>query len=365
MKILFAVKTLNHSHGGAERVLCQIASALAEEKGYDISILTFDQPNGKSFYDLSPAVKRIDLSIGNAAAHSTFSEMLPRMKAIRKTAKREKPDIVIAFMHSMFVPAAVALIGSGTPLIASEHIVPDHYRKRRLEYAIFLCASLFMKKITVVSEKILKTYPAFLHRKMVVLPNPIDLNNSASGTGNTERKNVILNVGRLDPQKDQETLIRAFAQIAPDYPDWTLRIVGEGDLRKKLEALISSLDMGNRITLPGIIRNIETEYQSANLFVMPSRYEAFGLATAEAMSFGVPAIGFSDCPGTNEVIQNGVNGLLIEPGNRIDALASAMKVLIEHKEQREKLGNAGKQSLSRYKIDNILIEWENLLKQKS
>lgn len=359
MKILFAIKTLNHSHGGAERVLTDISGALAG-RGHDVTILTFDPPGERPFYPLSEKVRRLDLAIGNVERPSQVLEILTRVKAIRKAVKSENPEIVVAFMHSTFIPASVGLMGCGIPMIASEHIVPDHYGTRPLEYALFMAVSPFIKKITVVTENIRKTYPALLRRKMEVMPNPIRQPGRKKTA--TPREKLILNVGRLDPQKDQETLIRAFARLAPHFPEWNLRIVGEGHLRTHLESLIMELDLKERVALPGLTQDIDGEYERAAIFVMPSRYESFGLATAEAMAHGLPVIGFADCPGTNEIIKDAVNGFLIQPKDRVESLIAGLLPLIKHEELRHKLGEGGRKSLRTYTLENVTTLWENLLR---
>ncbi|MCL4677395.1 MAG: glycosyltransferase family 4 protein [Alphaproteobacteria bacterium] len=358
MKILFAIKTLNHSHGGAERVLTDISGALAG-RGHDVTILTFDPPGERSFYPLSEKVRRLDLAIGNVERPSQVLEILTRIKAMRKAVKSENPEIVVAFMHSTFIPASVGLLGCGIPLIASEHIVPDHYRTRLMEYALFLAASFFIKKITVVTENVLKTYHPLLRRKMEVMPNPIRL--PSGNKAATSREKLILNVGRLDPQKDQETLIRAFARLAPHFPQWNLRIVGEGNLRIHLENLVMELNLKDRIALPGLSQNIDGEYERAEIFVMSSLYESFGLATAEAMAHGLPVIGYTNCPGTNEIIKDGINGFLIDPKDRVSSLEAALIALIKNEKIRRKLGEGGRESLRTYTLENVTTLWENLL----
>ena len=144
MKILFAIKTMEDGKGGAERVLADITSGLAD-KGHDISVLTFDRRDGTSFYPLNKKVRRINLGIGNTYQRSTFTETCARMISVRKTIKTESPDVVVSFMHSMFVPVSFALAGTGIPVIASEHIVPEYYKIRRFEFLLFLISSFFAR----------------------------------------------------------------------------------------------------------------------------------------------------------------------------------------------------------------------------
>ncbi len=364
MKILFAIKAMNDMKGGAERVLADVTSALSDN-GNDISILTFDRPGGSSFYPLNKKVKRICLGIGDTHHKSTWAETHIRMRALRSTVKKEKPDIIVAFMHSMFVPMAFAMIGTGIPVIASEHIVPEYYKTRRLEFILLLFSSLFVRRITVLSEPVKASYPRFLHKKMVTISNPVlKPKLMADPEGKDTARKIILNVGRLDPQKDQEILIKAFAKLAPDYPDWDVRIMGDGELRDKLENTIKEYGLENRIFLPGTTPNISEEYQKAHIFAMPSIYESFGLATAEALAHSLPAIGFADCPGTNELIINNNNGLLIEGKNKEISLARALKKLMDSPKLRAQMGQNARNSAKSLRPEIIFQKWENLIKDE-
>jgi len=365
MKILFAIKTLDASKGGAEKVLADVTSGLAE-KSHKISVLSFDAPGGQAHYPLHQKVHRITLGVGNVARRATLNEFFTRALTIRKTAKRLKPDAVVAFMHSTFIPTSFALIGTGIPVIASEHIVPKHYKDRWWEFMLLSLSLKFVKKITVLSSKIIESYPRGLRKKMISIPNAVDITNikpkKQDSTPKKERK-TILSVGRLTKQKDQILLIRAFAKIANDNPDWGLRIIGEGELRDKLERKINAFKMNDRIFLPGITQAIGEEYSNADIFALPSRYESFGLATAEAMAFGLPAIGFEDCQGTNELITHNKNGLLIPRAGDQENLQEALQSLIDSRVLRVALGAEAKKEIKKYAPKIIIQKWENLIKE--
>ncbi len=361
MKLIYAIKTLDETRGGAERVLRDVTSGLAN-KGHDVSVLTFDQKGGESFYPLNTKVKRIHVSIGDVTQRSNPLQTVKRILALRKTIMAEKPDAVVAFMHSMFIPIAFALAGTGIPVIASEHIVPDYYKNRKLEFALMVLASFLVKRITVLSEKVKSLYPPILQSRMDVMPNPVDdTDENADVLATQKRRKTILNVGRLDPQKDQESLIHAFALLAPHYPEWDLRIVGEGALRPQLEDLVDTYGLQDRIQLPGTTNMIGKEYQNAQIFAMSSKFEAFGLATVEAMAYGVPAVGYADCPGTNEVIKDQYNGLLVSGNNRAHAFSKGLEALMNNGALRRELGMNAKQSSTDYRPEKIVNSWEALI----
>ncbi len=362
MKLFFAIKSLYCIAGGAERVICEISSEMCS-RGHDVILVTCDRPGQAPFFNLDHRVRRINLGLGDPGAFSGLWITLSRMKALRQMVMEERPDVVIGFMHSMFIPLGFSLIGTQIPLIGSEHTVPEYYRQRPLEKILLALVTPFINRVTVLSESIRERYPIILRRKMVVIPNP--LRSVCAGSRNANKKDcfTVLSVGRLDQGKNHQVLIRAFAKIASEFPRWNLKIIGEGILRPNLELLVKSLDISSRVSMPGTMQSIGHAYQRADLFVIPSHYEAFGLATAEAMTYGLPVVGFSDCPGTNELIESGKTGILVDQScNPEVSLANALRLLLENSELRSKLGSAARKSIEgRFSIEQASNQWERLL----
>jgi glycosyltransferase involved in cell wall biosynthesis len=362
MKIFFAIKALDNVIGGAERVLADVSSGLAR-RGHDVTILTYDAPGGNSYYPLPPAIKRIALGIGYSTRPSTLRETLKRMFMLRRVILRQKPDIVVGFMHSMYVPLGLALTGTGVPLIASEHTVPEYYRNRPLEAFLLQIAPYIAKCITVVSEQVKDSYSTALQKHMVSISNPVSVSaqRQADVTGTSRRRKTLLSVGSLTAAKDHKTLVHAFAMVADALPDWDLRIVGDGELKAELQREIAALRLEDRVQLPGPNPAIHEEYIDAQLFAIPSLYESFGLATAEALACGLPAVGFSDCPGVNSLIKNDVNGILVSGNNRTQALADGLASVMGDAEKRQRYGDNARNSMDVYDPDVIVEKWEKLL----
>ena len=108
-------------------------------------------------------------------------------------------------------------------------------------------------------------------------------------------------------------------------------------------------------------KELPIHYNAADVCVLPSYYESFGLATAEALVYGLPAVGFADCAGTNELIKHEQNGILVRGGQRDAVLADGIRRLIRSPELREQLGSSGANSMSDFSIDKICDKWERLL----
>jgi glycosyltransferase involved in cell wall biosynthesis len=364
VKILFAIKSMNSVGGGAERVLSEVVDGLIE-RGHHVSVLTYDQPNGKSFYPLDSSIDRIDLSIGRVGRRSTFLETAKRLFFLRRNIVENSPDIVVGFMHSMFIPLGIALVGTGIPVIASDHIGVEHYKYHPLEHLLLQSTPYLTKRTVVISEKLRQSFNGRLKKHMTVISNPISIPRGIikPEVNSSSSRKVVLSVGRLVFQKDHKTLIDAFAMLADEFPEWDLKIFGDGDLRVKLESQIKKLKLQKRIQLFGTIPNVAEEFMRAQIFVAPSLYESFGLATAEALVSGLPVVGFADCPGTNELIKHDQNGILVSGSQRVVALADGMRDLMGSSELRQRFGGAGPDSMVGFSKEKICCKWEELLKK--
>ena len=98
-----------------------------------------------------------------------------------------------------------------------------------------------------------------------------------------------------------------------------------------------------------------------DIFAFPSAYEGFGLTLAEAMSVGLPGIGYKNCSAVNEIIKDGENGLLADDG--VDSLAEKMRQLMSSSSLRQQLGETAHESMKQYSAENIWGQWEKLIKE--
>ncbi|HEX8841041.1 MAG TPA: glycosyltransferase family 4 protein [Sphingomicrobium sp.] len=358
MRLLFVIKSLAGA-GGAERVLCAVAGELAE-RGHDVEIASFDPPGSSDFYALDPRVARLHLGIGKVSRSSGPVDLLRQAAALRALLRKSRPDVAIGFMHSAFVPLGLAAMGTGTPVVASEHTVFDHYRANRLQGALVRATAGLIAAFTATSDRVRAGFPPAIAARMTVIPNPV-LSSNPVTRRDSSGSHVLLSVGGLRQEKGHHILIEAFAELAERFPDWSLRIVGDGPRREALEAQARNTGVGACVTFAGTIADVAPEYAAADLFVVPSSYESFGLATAEALAAGIPAVGFADCPGTNEIIRDEVNGLLVTGPDRSEALVRGLARMMGDQELRSRLGQAGPASVAGYSLDPVVDRWEELL----
>ncbi|CFX36734.1 Glycosyl transferase, group 1 [Candidatus Filomicrobium marinum] len=361
---LFAIKGLDRPGGGAERVLVDVANGLTA-RGHNVGIISYDRPSQGSFYELDPRIEWVRLGLGRIDEPSTMGETLARIRALRRTILSLDPAVVVGFLHSMFVPLGVSLVGTRIPLIASEHSAPAHYDTRPMQRVLVQFTPWLARQMTVVSDQILSQYSEKDRRHITVIPNPVQLNITARAdvVGEASKRKILLSVGRLVPQKDHRTLIAAFAKIASDVPDWDLRIVGEGELRSDLEKQIHELNLGQRVQLPGATDKIYVEYENAQLFALSSLYESLGLVVIEALAHGLPSVGFADCPGVNDLIKPGLNGALVSGKDRVGAFAEVLRSLMQDSDTRVRLVAPSTAVPEECDIERVVDRWEVLLEK--
>jgi glycosyltransferase involved in cell wall biosynthesis len=172
----------------------------------------------------------------------------------------------------------------------------------------------------------------------------------------------VLAAGRLTWQKGFDLLIDAFVPIAREYPDWQLRIYGEGNREQRLRRRILRHGVYNNVFLMGATQRLGEFMSRASLFALSSRYEGFGMVIVEAMSKGLPVVSF-DCPrGPAEIIEPGSDGILVPPQDVL-GMTEALRELIQDGDKRQRYGAAAVEKAHKYESGEIGARWESLLAQ--
>jgi len=296
-------------------------------------------------------VENREIVIVTMAKTDSFYPFFNRIKTLAKIFQDEKPDIIISFMIYTNILSTVAAKMARKKIIISERIAYDYYGSKILNIIrrfIYLLSDAFVTQTFAD----MKNYN-FL-KKAYVIYNPIEIKNRNT---NTKKQNIILGVGRLDKQKGFDVLIKVFNEIQKN--NWKLVIAGDGDERKNLEKLIKNLQATN-IELVGKKKDIFKWYEKASIFVLSSKKEGFPNVLIEAMSMGCAVVSF-DCPyGPAEIIEDGVNGILVENQNQ-EKLKQAIEKLMSEENLRDRLSKEAIEVKEKYSLDKIVKEWENII----
>jgi glycosyltransferase involved in cell wall biosynthesis len=196
--------------------------------------------------------------------------------------------------------------------------------------------------------------------KLLVIHNGIDLHRFPPGGRPSHRlPRRAVTVGRLDPVKDQATLLRAARRAADRLPGFRLDLVGDGPLLKDLEGLRASLGLEDSVRFCGYHADVAPLLADADVFLLSSISEGVSIALLEAMASGLPAIA-TDVGGNREVVVHGVTGLLT-PAGSAEALADAMVLLMSDPGTLERMGVASRRRVEEeFNLERVVARYEAL-----
>lgn len=394
-------KSLVNFIGGAEKVLVDLANAMAA-RGMKVSVATNDEIEGRPAFELDKSINFYNLmnvekskfkkltkprnsflkivyeilrpliKIYNARiekcnnGEKAYKKHLERMGPLwSELIAKIKPDVIVAF--SMETLAEIIYKNDiNVPIIASIHTradidyeseytwKPDFLRKINKEICNKVAA------MHVLCESYEGMIRPWYHGDVRPISNVVKQNEPiAYGLKNNYK---IIMIGRIVfANKQQDMLVKAFAKIAGAYENWNLEIWGEGGDRPRLNRLVDDLGLKDRVMVCGETSKPLEMLQKADVFAFPSCYEGFPLALTEAMGVGLPCVGLKTCSGTNEIIKDETNGLLVD--NDVEAFAKGLEKLMSSSELREKLGTQAREDMRHYSDEVVWGKWEEFIKK--
>lgn len=372
MKIIYCTHSTCNP-GGMERVLLNKVTYLSQLPGWKVAVVTTDQNQRPPFYPFPEKVRMTDLGInysednGKGAWKKITGYLRKRKEHKRKLTAlllKEKPDIVVSLYpsESSFIPD----IKDG-----SKKVLELHYCKFfRLQYGRRGLLGWIDKLRTRQDEQIVRRFDKFVvltnedRGYWGNLPNIEVIPNAAmhvsDAYSDVMNKRVIA-VGRLDYQKGFDRLVQAWQLVrhTGKFTDWKLDIFGQGEWREMLQQMIDKAELQDSVRLNRPTKQIGEEYVKSDLLVMSSNYEGFPMVMIEAMACGLPVVSFDYKCGPKDIIQPGINGLLV-PNGDIQALADAMMKVMEDEAYRKMLSLNARKVVDTYSEQAVMAQWIRL-----
>jgi len=347
-KMVFVTGSMGR--GGAERVISLLSDYYAQ-KGWSVSIAMLLH-NITDGYTMNPDVQIVNLSQENMNAVIAIPLVAYRL---RKYFLQQSPDIVVSFMAQNTLICGLATVGLKMRFITSERIDPAIVHRNRIYRAILNKVYAQCDRTIMQTQRAWSYFPEKVRRNSIIIPNPI----SVKAVAAPEHRHRIVTAGRLEKQKNQTMLIDAFAELQRQNPEYTLDIFGEGTLRDELQAHIEQLGLMDYVNLRGSVSNLHEQMADAEIFVLPSNFEGLSNALLEAMMMGLPCIA-TNCAGCDEVIEDGVNGLLVPVGDT-EALKKALLHLANNEEYTRRLGQKAAESTTKFEVNCVINMWCNAI----
>ena len=368
MKLLYLIAG-TYRAAGMEKVLADKANWLVAH-GYEIVIATTDQRGQAPAFAMDPAIRQVDLGIDyestNGASFLKKALAFPikrwkHQRRLKKLLMQEKPDITVSMFCNdvSFLPK----IKDGSKKVLEVHFS----RFKRLQYGrkgLWWVADKYLSdkdllythpfdRFVVLTEED-KGYWGNLPN-MVVIPNGVERAKPSPLTAHT-----VIAVGRYSSQKALDRLITAWSLIE-DKGDWKLKLVGDGECRDDLFALVNEYGMVDTVELTGVQKDMEAVYNNASILALSSRYEGLPMVLLEAQAHGVPAVSFACQCGPRDVIEDGVSGRLVPEGD-VEGLAKALDELMHDPAAIRRMGAAAYAASPRWEPETIMQQWDRLFK---
>jgi glycosyltransferase involved in cell wall biosynthesis len=351
--------------GGAQKVLLDQARWFHEHGQHVQAVFFYDKEDFHGKWQKNSAFPVINLNAFQKGA-GVFVNVISMLKGLWRfwiLIRREKVDVIETFTHdSNMLGLPLAWLAGVKVRIATHHGVIDGFPRWRERLHSWMVNNDTAHVVVAVSERTrqnaLKEGIKADRIRVIqngIAPVPIEGVNRfevRKEAGFGENDPVLLSVGRLVYQKAHEFLIAAMPLVLKEFPNAKVGICGDGVLRADLELQIKSLGLSSSVKLLGKWDDVSRFLASADVFVLPSRWEGLPIALLEAMSAGLPVIA-TEVEGVDEVIVHGEHGLLV-PVEDADALSQAILQLLRQPDMRINMGVAAKKRLQElYSIDRM------------
>lgn len=379
--------------GGVERTINTLSNALVKDNEVEIlnvnrlvenSFYEYDKKIKKSYLfnhlnDKSKKYKRMSFRYILYKVIERLQEKLLKKKLIKQFFKQKHDYDVIIFGRVLIALTFLPVLKKLN--IKSKIIVRDaihlYYFNKKTKKDLLKYFPNMVDTFIVSSEESIKEYRRFFKTNsinLVKIYNPIGI--KPIKKYNFEKKEVI-SVGRMDDkQKGFDNLIKAFSIVHKIHPDWSLKIYGDGGIKKDLLNLIDSLDAKDYIKIMLSTKNIVEVFNNSSIFVLPSRYEGYANILVEALSCGIPSISYDWLLGVDEIIKDGESGLVVNLKDRkkyfdgisddIDCVNLSKKIcyLIENPQIAQQLSDNAVKIIDSREPNMILNKWINIINGK-
>lgn len=375
MKVRFLMLSALHM-GGAIRSLVNQANALAAA-GHDVELVSIYRTRKRSVFPIDPRIKKrflINRRKGplHRPVHATLGKMPSRLvppEEARYKAFSLATDLVIRRYLSRLSggvmitgrPATTLMLARYAPpdvvRIGQDHLSFNRYKGSLLESMHKWYPQL--DAVTVLTEGTAQDYRNSFGPALRVERVPNMLPTTQAERSPLDSK-VIVAAGRLTWQKGFDLLVKAYAPLAREHPDWELRIFGgSGYMKDRLTSQITELGLDGKVRLMGKTKHLDQEMAGASMFVLSSRFEGFPMVVLEAMTHGLPVVAYDCHTGPADMLTHGEDGLLVPPRD-VHALTKSIDELIVDADRRRRLGARAAESVTRYDSTRVGQQWTDL-----
>jgi glycosyltransferase involved in cell wall biosynthesis len=356
---------------GADRVFLEVVRGLTSRGRSAIVVLPSDTPPGwlsEQLDSLGVPVRRLDLAVARrrylrpAGLPSYVLSLLKARRAIRRLAVAERARVIHVNTSALLVGGLIGRPGGARLLWHVHEIVVS---PRPLAWLFRLVPPLTAYRVIAVSDAVRRhlTPGGRFRRKVITIHNGLPERTPAPHEGIAGRGPVVAFVGRLNRWKGHELFVEAVGRLAPRFPDVRFVIAGgappgEAEREAALQQQLVAAGVADRVRWLGLVPDGAAVLEASDVAVVPSTWpDPFPTVVLEGMRAGCAVIA-SDHGGAREMIQPGVSGMLVPPGDAL-TLADAIARVLQEPGLRERLGRGARERFEReFRVERMVADVE-------
>ena len=360
-KIIFYYHSM-HPSGGVERVISNLINNLSDE--YEITLLVKD--DGISFYKINSSVKIISLecplklNMNNRFKRiiNTFKNLIISLFKLHHFLSNTNYDYIYTASPLGSFEVYYALKSGRDKIIVSEHASKDAYNSI---YSYFK-KIIYPKVKTIVVPTTLDT-ERYISENCRAIYIPHLSTFDVKQLTEIKKENIVLNVGRLTSDKQQNILVDIWHKLINEYKikNWNLYIVGAGEEEENLLSKIREYNLDDTVKIIPPTKNIQSYYEKAKIFCFTSKMEGFGMVLLESMAFGTPCISFNCPSGPRGIIKDNENGFLIKCFDEYEYLQKLL-LLINDPNLLMKFSKESLHTVEKWDNASIMKKWRDVFK---
>ena len=358
LSIVIVIETLYQGRGGAEKIAVTVANEMAD-RGHSVNVAYLNKGDPK--YTLGNTVK--------ALPYNNIHDLRDKVKSL-------DPDIYFVFyFNNKLISLYSVVYGTGIPFGMQECTNPTRLINQnwksldgssvgaRFERELIAAQAA---RIRMVMPSYGNSFSDYIHPQVRAFSNPCPVPATARITNASNRDiKYLLCINGFKPNKGLDLLVKSFALIHGRFPDWRLLVAGKepnnkSEYVKRIFDTISISNMQDKVVIKPSSEDISELFLMSDIHVIASPSEGCPTVVLEAMAYGLLSVGLSDCPGTNELINHNINGLLINSDDPVMGFANALSRLIEDPDLRTRLSQRAYKDSFIYDHSSTYDKWEEL-----
>ena len=363
MKLLYFTIQIN-MQGGLARIVIDKINWLVDH-GYEVTLCNIEALDVVPYYETDARVKllRGDMQTTPGGILTRLKGTLATLRRLKEIIRQEQPDVIVN-AHTPLITWVLPFTCRRIP-----KVMECHQSRQGLE--VFNQWAMSKTARTLHRHAIRWIYGRY-DRYVVLthgdqdswrLKNCIVIPNFSNYKPETEHPNPlsarqVIVLARLMPQKRIDLMIRIWAKVAREFPDWQLTVLGEGMQMEELKALAVAEGVSESFRMPGAVRDVTSYLEQSSILCLTSEYEGFGIVLIEAMLKGLPVVAF-EYVGVRDIIEDGVDGYVVPFGD-VDAYAARLRQLMASAEVRRRLRDNALVSVRKFDKEAVMQRWVEL-----